>query len=205
MGRQDDREAERAGAPASGEPAPFDRERTWNYLLFILARRMYTVDELRTKLRRRGVPAADGEGLLERLAELRLVDDPTYAEQYVRSRMASRGKFALRRELRRKGVATELIEQELGGLDEAQQREAAVDLLRRNVWRYRPRPPEHGADQPEPDDGALEWVEDEQGPALSRLEAAKARAKAFAFLARRGFGAGAAKAAMDEVGWFEED
>ncbi|MFA7460250.1 MAG: regulatory protein RecX, partial [Trueperaceae bacterium] len=89
---------------AGGQPKPLTKERAWNYLLYILARRSYTVAELREKLLRRGLPAAEAEPLLQRLHELRLVDDSTFAEQYVSSRKRARGRLVLRRELQRKGV-----------------------------------------------------------------------------------------------------
>ncbi|NLG08384.1 MAG: regulatory protein RecX [Deinococcales bacterium] len=181
------------GAREARPRKPFTAERAWEYLLFILARRSYTVAELRQRLERRGLPAEEGEPLLERLVELRLVDDALYAEQYVHARQAARGRSALRRELRRKGVDEELVEQELADLTPEQQTEAATELLERNAWRYRPTA-----------EAEAESASDEE--AYQRRERLyKARAKAFAFLARRGFGADAAAAAVERVGWFDDD
>src|SRR5690606_33157442 len=64
----------RAEGAEERKPKPFTPERAWNYLLWLLARRSYTVSELRQRLERRGLPEADAEPLLERLVELRLVD-----------------------------------------------------------------------------------------------------------------------------------
>ncbi len=180
------------GAEAQRPRKPFTPERAWEYLLFILARRMYTVAELRQRLARRGLPEADAEPLLARLVELRLVDDALYAEQYVHSRRTGRGRIALRQELNRKGVDEELVEQELEQLTPEQQADAATDLLRRNAWRYRPS-----------DDDADANGDEEAYERRQRLY--KARSKAFAFLARRGFGADAAAAALESVGWFDAD
>ena len=52
------------------KPKPFTPERAWNYLLFLLSRRAYTVAELRERLLRRGLPDGEAEPLLTRLQEL---------------------------------------------------------------------------------------------------------------------------------------
>ncbi len=182
------------------QPRPFTPERAWNYLLFILSRRSYTVAELRERLERRGLASSDAEPLLTRLVELALVDDATYVEQYVNSRREARGRLALRRELKRKGVATELVERELEGLSAAQQAEAATALLERQAWRYRPADHD-GTDEASDASGPLD---DRQEYEL-RERRYRARTKAFAFLARRGFGVDAATAALERVGWFEDE
>jgi regulatory protein len=195
------RRGEGEGAGEARPRKPFTAERAWEYLLFILARRSYTVAELRQRLARRGLPEDEGEPLLARLVELRLVDDALYAEQYVHSRQAARGRSALMRELRRKGVDEELVEQELADLTPEQQAEAATELLERNAWRYRPgEEAEASSDETSSDEASSD---EEAYQRRERLY--KARAKAFAFLARRGFGADAAAAAVERVGWFDDD
>lgn len=184
MGAQDRRQR---------KPRPFTPERAWEYLLFILSRRAYTVGELRERLLRRGLPEADAEPLLARLAELALVDDNAYSEQYVHARKATRGRLVLRRELRRKGVDEQLVEQQLSDLTPDQQAAAATALLLRNAWRY----------MPAQEDEAL--VESDADAYQRRQKRYQARSKAFAFLARRGFGADAAARAVEEVGWFGDD
>lgn len=196
-------------AAAERKPKPFTPERAWNYLLWLLARRSYTVSELRQRLERRGLPEADAEPLLARLVELRLVDDALYAEQYVNSRQAARGRSALRRELQRKGVAEELVEKELEELTPDQQADAATELLERNAWRYRPggRAGADGRDAEGRDDGdEMDGdVVTEEDAYARRERLYRARSKAFAFLARRGFGADAAATALERVGWFDAD
>lgn len=177
------------------KPKPFTPERAWNYLLFLLSRRAYTVAELRERLLRRGLPDGEAEPLLTRLQELKLVDDAAYAEQYVRSRKQARGRLVLRRELTRKGVGEELVEQEMAGLSPTQQADAATELLLKNAWRYQPAPKEAGPDGVLSDEQAYAW----------RQQMFKARGKAFGFLARRGFGAEAAAQALERVGWFGDD
>lgn len=184
--------------PRQRKARPFTAKRAWDYLLFLLSRRSYTVAELRERLARRGLPAEEGEPLLERLRELSLVDDALYAEQYVRSRKGERGRLVLRRELRRKGVSEELVEGELAELSADQQAEAAEALLVKNAWRYRPQPSPAGGPVGHGSEGF------EQAHAR-RQQRHKARSKAFAFLARRGFSADAAVRALEQVGWFGDE
>jgi len=228
-GRRDDREPDDRGGAEGGQddrparrfgPKPLDPDRAWDYLLRLLAQRAYTVAELDTKLRRRGIGAEDASTLLERLHELHLVDDAAYAERYVASRRETRGRIALRRELQRKGVDEALVERELKGLDGDDQVRAAEALLRRNAWRYAPKAGvgstteatgrAHGDDTTRSEDGSgLEHqappTDDFQVEHQRRLALAKARSKALAFLARRGFPAEAAMRAIERVGWFDEE
>ncbi len=191
--------------------APLDRERAWTYLLDLLSRRDYTEAELRAKLRRRQVEDADADALLDRLRELGLANDERFTEQYVASRSRARGRLALKTELRRKGVDPTLVERELEPLTETQQVEAATALLQRFAWRYRP---DGGRDAPGTRAGAAPPANASPDP-VERSEAAteaearrasqKARARAFAFLARRGFTSGVAGDAIRALGWFDDD
>src|SRR5690606_37524383 len=126
------------------------------------------------KLARRLVPEPLADELVARLIELRLVDDKVYADQYVSARKTARGRLALRAELRRKGVDEEIVDERVERLGDEQQLKAAVDLLRKHAWRYRPL------------EEAVEASSDaEERDARQRLRRAEAKAKAF--LARRGF------------------
>ncbi len=181
--------------PRRRAPRPLEtREQAWDYLLLLLSRQSYTLSELRRKLERRGAGELADE-LLDRLIELRLADDAVYSEQYVASRKSARGRLALAQELRRRGIDAELVTAKVGELQPAQQVAAAVGLLEKNAWRYRPRLDDEGS---EGDRGAA--TERSVSEALHR-----AKAKAFAFLARRGFDAAAASQALAAVGWFSLD
>lgn len=107
--------------------------------------------------------------LLDRLEEFGLLDDAAFAEGFVNSRRTRKGRIALSRELRSKGVAEEIIDETLAPLDDAAQLETAVELLERNAWRF------EGVDR------------------------RRNRARAFAFLARRGFPAGVAADALERA------
>ncbi|MBX3140845.1 MAG: regulatory protein RecX [Trueperaceae bacterium] len=165
-------------------PKPLTRDTAWDYLLYLLSRRMYTTAELTRKLVRRGLDPELATALVGRLVELELVNDATYADLYVSTRSATKGRLGLRQELRQKGVAPEIAEARLEELTPEDQLAAATALLRKNAWRYRP--------------GAAD-------PTADRMAVMKARAKAFAFLARRGFSVDASQGAVAAVGWFEDD
>jgi SOS response regulatory protein OraA/RecX len=202
--------------------APLDRDRAWTYLLDLLTRRDYTEAELRAKLQRRKVEADVADTLLGRLRELGLADDARFTENYVASRRRSRGRLALRTELRRKGVDPSLVERELEPLTEGQQVEAAAALLRRFAWRYQPgstrrRRTAAPAQEPASLSGAPSGAPSGAGPdpdagreaeagrdAEARRDALAERARAFAFLARRGFTGAVAGDAIRVLGWWQD-
>jgi len=78
-----------------------------------------TRGQLATVLRRRGVDDTVATAVLARLADVALVDDAAYSQNYVRTRHASSGKTgrALGQELRAKGVADDVVSEALAGLD----------------------------------------------------------------------------------------
>ena len=150
------------------KPKIYDAERSWNYCLWLLSRRAYTVKELRDKLVKKETKPEVIEQTLERLKERKFVNDADFAAMYVRSRQTQKGPIALRRELFRKGVAEEVVGESLSALDEDTQTETAAELLVKNAWRF-------NKDDPR-----------------------KNYAKAYAFLARRGFGSDVVKRAIEE-------
>jgi regulatory protein len=91
--------------------------------------------ELRDKLAKRAVPPELAEQLLDRFAEVGLVDDDAFARAWVESRQRSRGlaRRALAQELRRKGVDDETTRAALDDLDPATEEEAARALVRKKL------------------------------------------------------------------------
>lgn len=148
--------------------------------MWLLGRRAYTEAELRQRLLRRSLAEAECDRVLARLKELQLLDDRVFTGAYLRSRAQERGRLALRQELRRKGVDDEVVSEAMAGdeltpaFDEAQQRAAARALLAKHAWRF-PVPSE--------DDG--------------QRGLAKLKARASAFLARRGFAPDAVAEAIE--------
>jgi regulatory protein len=73
------------------------------------------------RLRKHGYPDPAIDAALERLERAGFVDDEAFAEYWVRNReqFRPRGRYALRQELRQKGVESEVIEAALQELDES--------------------------------------------------------------------------------------
>jgi regulatory protein len=94
-----------------------------------------TRKELADKLAKRDVPDDVATELLDRFTEVGLIDDGSFAQQWVESRHRSRGLAprALAQELRRKGVGDEEAKAALEQIDEADQREAARALVDRKL------------------------------------------------------------------------
>lgn len=86
---------------------------------------------------KRGYPDEVSDRVLDRLAQVGLVDDVDFAEQWVQSRRvnAGKGKRALAAELRNKGVDNEVITTALAGIDAAAERERAEQLVRDKLRR----------------------------------------------------------------------
>lgn len=95
--------------------------------------------QLAEAMARRGVEDAVAERVLERFAEVGLIDDAAYAQMLVRSQRESRGlaRRALAVELRRKGIGVEDAEPALATVDDEAEESSARDLLRRR-WRAGP-------------------------------------------------------------------
>ena len=90
-----------------------------------------TRSQLARALQRGGVPPESAEAVLDRLEDVGLVDDSAYAEAWVESRHAGRGlaRRALAHELRHRGVADDLVDEALQGLDPQQERLTARALV----------------------------------------------------------------------------
>ncbi|NLF80383.1 MAG: regulatory protein RecX [Clostridia bacterium] len=123
-------------------------ERVLSAALQYLARRDYTIAELRGKLLDRGADAERVSEVIARLRRERYLDDARYALAYTRDRREFRpcGASAIRHELARRGVAAELIDAALSAeYGEDEQRLALRRLLEKE-------PPTAPAGQMGPDD-----------------------------------------------------
>ncbi|MEJ5945109.1 regulatory protein RecX [Pseudokineococcus basanitobsidens] len=91
--------------------------------------------ELAQKMASRGVAPDVAEQVLDRLAEVGLVDDEAYAGMLVRSRQETRGlaRRALQHELRRKGVDDDVARGALADVTDEDERAAAEDLVARRL------------------------------------------------------------------------
>lgn len=89
--------------------------------LRLLAGAARTRVQLAAALARRGVPDSIAEAVLDRFAELHLIDDAAYAEAFVANRSGTRavGRRELSRALRERGVDAELAAQAVAEVDDA--------------------------------------------------------------------------------------
>jgi regulatory protein len=114
-------------------------EQARDVCLRLLTVRARTRAELAAQLAKRGYPDEVSVTVLDRLTEVGLVDDEDFAEQWVRTRHANsgKGKRALAVELRKKGVAGEVISAALADLDPAAEHRRAEQLVRDKLRRER--------------------------------------------------------------------
>jgi regulatory protein len=127
------------------------------YATLLLSYRARTDHELRERLERREFPPDVITEAMDRLAELKLVDDTRYAHDFARDRVeiGKKGKWRIRGELIKRGVDRKEIDQAL------EQAPDELKAARELVTRYRPR--------------------------YARLEPDVGRRRLYALLVRRGF------------------
>ncbi len=91
--------------------------------------------ELAGVLARAGVPAEAASEVLDRFAEVGVIDDALFAQMWVDSRQVRRGlsRGALRQELRRKGVQDDVVTQALAGIQTTDEEQLARGLLERKL------------------------------------------------------------------------
>ena len=130
-----------------------------------------TRQQLADLLTKRGVPDDAAEAVLDRFAEVGLIDDAAYARAWVSSRQAGRGlaRRALSAELRAKGVDAEVAAEAVQAVGDDDEREAARRLVDRKVG------------------------------AMRRLDRVTATRRLMGMLARKGYNGGLAAAVVREA------
>ena len=125
------------GAVGAGKPDPDadPEEVAREIVLRKLAVQARTRVELERALQERDVPEDAAGAVLDRMGELGLVDDVTFAHDWVESRQQRRhlSRTALRRELQGKGVDREVIDAALADVEGADEHRAALDLAQRRA------------------------------------------------------------------------
>ena len=103
--------------------------------LRLLTARSRSRAELADALRRRGIPEDIGEPVLDRLSEIGLVNDATFAEAAVYSGHNHRGlgKRALSTELQRRGVPEEINHVAVATVRPEDEEQRARELVRRKL------------------------------------------------------------------------
>lgn len=126
--------------PEPADPAADDREPdpdsvAHTICLRLLTQRARSRTELADALRARNVPDDAAARVLDRLTNVGLIDDRSFAMNFVQAKHAERGLSAreLARQLRVKGVGEETIDDALAGLDADAERSAARQLVERRL------------------------------------------------------------------------
>ncbi|MCH9669716.1 MAG: recombination regulator RecX [Actinomycetia bacterium] len=122
---------------ASTEESAKRAEQARALCLRLLTVRARTRAELEGRLAKHGYADDITAEVLDRLAQVGLVDDEDFAQQWVRSRQvnAGKGRRALAAELRTKGVDQEVIAVALAGIDAGSERTRAEQLVRDKLRR----------------------------------------------------------------------
>ncbi|SUA79766.1 Regulatory protein recX [Nocardia otitidiscaviarum] len=134
-GRGAQRRSAGGGEPGEGLPGGGTEAQAKDVCLRLLTDRARSRAELADRLAAKGFSAEVAGRALDRLAEVGLIDDAAFAEQWVHSRhtFSGKGKKALAQELRRKGVAPEDAESALAGISAEDEHERATELVRRKL------------------------------------------------------------------------
>lgn len=104
-------------------------------LMRLCARAEKCEGDARRLMRRWGLSDADARKVLARLVSDRFIDDQRYATLFVRDKMqlSGWGAYKIRTALRRKEVATEIIDEALGQLDPTRMAERLGEQLQRKL------------------------------------------------------------------------
>lgn len=116
------------------------------YGLRILSKKRYTVEEVRKKFIIYS-EKIEGDGqlfvkpVIDRLKELRYLNDQAFARDYIaeRTKLRPRGKFLIKRELEKKGLPEKIIEEAFGKI-EVDEYQIALDLLLKKMARWSKEP-----------------------------------------------------------------
>ena len=103
--------------------------------LKLLTARPRSRAELAEAMRRKGIPEEIGESVLDRLGEVGLADDATFAESAVHSGHTYRGlgRRALNAELRRRGVPEGIAREAVAAVRPEDEEQRARELVRRRL------------------------------------------------------------------------
>jgi len=116
------------------KPLLLDAAALWEYALLVLRGRAYSTGELRDKLRRKALRAADVDPTIARLKEYGYLNDRKFAENFAAARLENEGlgKTRVLADLSRRRVAPAVAQQTVGKVYEDISEEAlAEDFLRR--------------------------------------------------------------------------
>lgn len=124
----------------AADPEHAERERAvvheCRYLMRLLSTRRRSAGEMRDRLTQREVPGAIAHEAMARIDRAGLIDDAAFAHEWVQQRRELRalGDEALRRELEKKRISAELIEEALSsGQDSSDEELRCRDLVQSRI------------------------------------------------------------------------
>lgn len=153
----------------------YDATQLFESAVRTLSARACSVEQLRTKLRRRALSASDVDGVIGRLKEIGYLNDERFAEGFAANRVENDGFGRMRvlNDLRAKRVAPKLaekaVEQALDGKSEAEMLDSFLARKMHSIW------------------------------AAGKIEDPKLLARAYNRLRRAGFSSGGSLAALKRL------
>lgn len=114
------------------EDLPDNKERAYNYAIYLLGLKLRTEGEIKEKLRVKGYPILVIDEVVHQLAENRYLDDQRYAEVYLDNlkKYKTFGYYGIKKKLMEKRLPSEIIERVLEeGFGEEEERKIAKRFL----------------------------------------------------------------------------
>ena len=152
----------------------------YDQALRLLEFRSRTIAELRRKLVHKGASASEVDDVIARLCDQKLLNDADFAHEFARTRVLGAGASRRRivQELRRKGVAPDVADQAVAGMEDSE----GIDVS-----------------------AAIHRVAEKKWKTLARLDDFARKRRLYAFLARRGFNPDEIRSALDKLGAARDD
>lgn len=109
-------------------------EKWLNYALYLLTIKPRTIYEIETKLKEKQVDSEVSRLVLDFLVENKLVDDITFAQNYIEANQARYGVYRMKSYLKRKGISDRDLDQAFQTIEfELDPLQSAKDLLDRKI------------------------------------------------------------------------
>lgn len=117
-------------------------QRGYAIALNYISYRPRSILEVEQYLKRKEILEAYYEEIITRLQHQGYLDDEQFAQKWVANRqlLKPRGKYALRAELREKGILTDIIDNVLSTIDEEDEREQALLVGRKKMRQWKGKP-----------------------------------------------------------------
>lgn len=106
-----------------------EKRKALNAAFRFLSFRMRSEKELRNKLSEKNYKSEIIDTVIERLGELKYINDEDFTKLWIKERMSQKGKVVLRQELFKKGIDKKIIEELLDNVDNDSEYKAAKELI----------------------------------------------------------------------------